>query len=74
MCVSKPLPASRGCFVQVINKMLVMLRYEASSSLCITALFLEEDPSLSLRMTNVHRFYCDINPNKHVFIAPAHAF
>ncbi|HEX8023287.1 hypothetical protein [Mucilaginibacter sp.] len=32
-----------------------MLRYEASSSLCIAALHIEEDPSLSLRMTNLFR-------------------
>ena len=30
----------------------VMLRNEASSSPCIAALFIGEDPSLSLRMTN----------------------
>jgi hypothetical protein len=29
----------------------VMLRYEASSSICIADLPVEEDPSLSLRMT-----------------------
>ncbi|HEX8022485.1 hypothetical protein [Mucilaginibacter sp.] len=28
-----------------------MGRYEASSSLCIAAVHIEEDPSLSLRMT-----------------------
>lgn len=28
-----------------------MLKNEASSSLCITALLIEEDPSISLRMT-----------------------
>jgi hypothetical protein len=32
-----------------------MLRNEASSSLCIAALHIEEDPSLSLRMTNLFR-------------------
>ncbi|XHR92714.1 hypothetical protein ACFJIV_20530 [Mucilaginibacter sp. UC70_90] len=30
-----------------------MLRNEASSSPCIAALLIQEDPSLSLRMTNI---------------------
>jgi hypothetical protein len=31
----------------------VMLRHEASSSPCIAAMLVEEDPSLSLRMTKL---------------------
>ncbi|WP_190295109.1 hypothetical protein [Mucilaginibacter rubeus] len=33
-----------------------MLRYEASSSPCKAALYVEEDPSLSLRMTSKKSF------------------
>jgi len=34
----------------------VMLRHEASSSPCKAALYVEEDPSLSLRMTSKKAF------------------